>query len=93
MEQKTDTSAPSRRNTKPRTASKPPQPVPPTQDNEAILLNALHNGSASVLTLAFNVGICVDAEGAKMELPAASYAIVMLHDNPPDLHGLYAAEK
>jgi hypothetical protein len=42
--------------------------------------------------MAFSVGVEIDAEGATMDLPPASYAIVMLHSNPPDLRGLYGSQ-
>lgn len=88
----TNTSAPSRPSTIPRTVIKQKQPAPLTQDNESLLRDALANGDATVLAMAFNVGLMVDAGGATMEMPAASYAIVMLHDNPPDLKGLYGSQ-
>lgn len=62
------------------------------QGNESLLRDALANGDATVLAMAFNVGVLVDAEGATMDLQPASYAIVMLHDNPPHLRGLYGSQ-
>lgn len=88
----TNTSAQSRPSTKPKTVIKRNQPEPLTPDNESLLRDALANGDATVLTMAFNVALEIDAEGATMELPPASYAIVMLHNNPPDMRGLYASQ-
>jgi hypothetical protein len=88
----TNTSAPLRPSTKQRTVIKRKQQVQPMQGNESLLRDALANGDATVLAMAFNVGVLIDANGATMDLQPASYAIVMLHNNPPHLHGLYGSQ-
>lgn len=87
----TNTSAQSRPSTKLKTVIKRKQQAQPMQGNESLLRDALANNDATVMGMAFNVGMIVDVEGATMELPPASYAIVMLHDNPPHLRGLYGS--
>jgi hypothetical protein len=86
----TATSAPSRRSTRRETATEQPQPAQPLQGNERLLLDALQSGRATVLALAFNVPAWFEAGKGEMDLPPGSYAVVMLHENPPDLSGLYS---
>jgi hypothetical protein len=88
----TNTSAQSRPPTKRATVIKRKPQVQNMQGNESLLRDALANGDATVLAMAFNVGVLVDADGATMDLQPASYAIVMLHNNPPHLHGLYGSQ-
>lgn len=60
------------------------------QGNERRLLDALQNGKATVLALAFNGPAWFEAGKGALDLPAGSYAVVKLHENPADLNGLYA---